>query len=584
MFRVPAGRLLPFALLSSLAVAFLLLDATQAQTGKGKKYGLLVGVKEYRHSDLRPLDYTENDVVELAEALRGFTEVVVLTTSAGEKKPEAAPTAKNIRAQLKRLLEKVTRHDTMLIALAGHGLQLKLTDRTEEEAFFCPADAKPGEDVTFAEQSRTMISFSELFQELKVSGVGVKLLLVDACRNNPAAGRSINAETVPLARAPNGLAALFSCSSGERAFETPKLGKGHGVFFHHVIQGLKGEARNKRGEVTWDSLAIYVKEQVSDEVPKLFENGAKQTPDERKTLKGKPPVIVTLAGGSTEEPPAKKEVVKKKSSAKEEVVKGSEKEITNSIGMKLVRIPAGTFTMGSPEGEVGRGKGEEQHAVEITKDFSLGAHEVTQRQYQRVMGKNPSYFRVGGGGMDRVRDEDTDDFPVESVSWHDAVAFCEKMSALPAERKAGRRYRLPTEAEWEYACRGGDPSSRPFSFGSSLSTRQANFDGSQPFTGSGKGDRCKTRRVGSGAPNGFGLYDMHGNVAEWCADWLNRNYYARSRRSDPQGPATGANRVHRGGCCNRSARFCRSANRDAAPPSARDSNLGFRVAQVPSEK
>jgi hypothetical protein len=284
----------------SLAAGLALLGPGLAQAEKGKKYALLVGVKDYLHPDLASLSYTENDVVELADALKGFAEVVVLTTSAGAKDAEASPTAKNIRTQLGRLLKKATRHDTILIALAGHGLQLKLKDRGEEEGFFCPTDARPGEDVTFAEQSKTMISFSELFKELKESYVGVKLLLVDACRNNPTAGRSVNADTIP--RPPNGLAALFSCRGGERAFETDKLGGGHGVFFHHVIEGLKGEARNRKGEVTWDSLAEYVKEKVSDDVPRLIKKGAKQTPEEIKKLVGKAPVLVgaeraAVAGG-----------------------------------------------------------------------------------------------------------------------------------------------------------------------------------------------------------------------------------------------------------------------------------------------
>jgi uncharacterized caspase-like protein len=354
-------------LLLPALVACLLLDVSQAQTDRGKKYALLVGVKDYRHSDLAPLSYTENDVEELAKALKGFTEVVVLTTSAGEKKPELAPTAKNIRTQLRRLLEKVSRHDTMLVALAGHGLQVKVSDRTEEEGFFCPADAKPRDDVTLAEQSKTMIGFSELFQELKESGVGVKLLLVDACRNNPGTGRSVNAETVSLARAPTGLAALFSCSSGERAFETPKLR--HGVFFHYVIQGLKGKARNERGEVTWDRLAEYVKEQVSDEVPRLIRKGARQTPDERKTLKGKAPVLVMLADAATKEPPAKKEVVKKSTSGKEK----AGKEPTTGEETKLLQMLA------TQEAKRGR-----DHPVVATVLHALGALYAERRQYAKA--------------------------------------------------------------------------------------------------------------------------------------------------------------------------------------------------------
>jgi len=123
------------------------------------------------------------------------------------------------------------------------------------------------------------------------------------------------------------------------------------------------------------------------------------------------------------------------------------KEITNSIGMKLVLIPKGTFMMGSPESEEGRQKDETQHEVTISKDYYLGVYEVTQAQYEKVMGKNPSYFQGPKVGNENA------DLPVENVSWDAAVEFCKKLSDLPEEKKAGRVYRLPTEAEWEYACR-----------------------------------------------------------------------------------------------------------------------------------
>ena len=145
------------------------------------------------------------------------------------------------------------------------------------------------------------------------------------------------------------------------------------------------------------------------------------------------------------------------------------KELRNSLGMKLMLIPKGTFTMGSPKEEKDRSDDEEQHEVEITQPFYMGATEVTQEQYEKVMGTNPSYFASTGDGKDKVQGLDTRRFPVESVSWKDAVEFCEKQSALPEEKKAGRLYRLPSEAEWEYACRGGATSSKPFHFGDTLS-------------------------------------------------------------------------------------------------------------------
>jgi uncharacterized protein (TIGR02996 family) len=201
-------------------------------------------------------------------------------------------------------------------------------------------------------------------------------------------------------------------------------------------------------------------------------------------------------------------------------------EVVNSIGMRLALIPPGVFLMGSPEEEEGRSEHEgPQYEVEITRPFYMGVFPVTQGQWQAVMGNNPSYFCASGhfSGKDRVKGMNTDDFPVEQVSWKDAVIFLKKLAALKKEVEAGREYRLPTEAEWEYSCRGGACSSAPFHFGISLSSSQANFNGKYPYGGADKGPYLKrTCRVGSYKPNAFGLFDMHGNVFEWCNDWYER--------------------------------------------------------------
>jgi RNA polymerase sigma factor (sigma-70 family) len=255
----------------------------------------------------------------------------------------------------------------------------------------------------------------------------------------------------------------------------------------------------------------------------------------------------------------------------------SRKDLTNSIGMKLVRIPAGKFKMGCPRDDEDRRGGDDQHEVEITRAFFLGAYTVTQAQYQKVMGKNPSDFSPGGWRSPAVRGIDTRDFPVECVSWDDALAFCKRLSALPAEKAALRIYRLPTEAEWEYACRAG--TTTPFHFGKSLSSTQANFDGTDPSGGAAKGPFLgRTCKVGSYKPNAWGLYDMHGNVWQICADWFGKDYYRTSPRKDPVGPRTGSGRVVRGGAWGSPARQCRSAMRAFAPRGHRTALIGFRIA------
>jgi formylglycine-generating enzyme required for sulfatase activity len=259
---------------------------------------------------------------------------------------------------------------------------------------------------------------------------------------------------------------------------------------------------------------------------------------------------------------------------------GGEAVLTNSLGMRLARIPAGKFRMGSPADEPERDPEEVLHEVAITRPFYLGVYEVTQAQYQRLMGKNPAFFNMQRGGGP--------DHPVEQVRWAEAVEFCNRLSNLAEERKAGRAYRLPTEAEWEYACRAG--TGTPFHAGKGLSSTQANFNGKYPYGEAAAGPYLgKTAKVGSYAPNAWGLYDMHGNVAEWCSDWYDPDYYKNSPKGDPTGPPKGVQstgykdqffRVARGGCWLDEGRGCRAAYRFRFQPSEPYRLLGFRVACV----
>jgi formylglycine-generating enzyme required for sulfatase activity/outer membrane protein assembly factor BamB len=255
--------------------------------------------------------------------------------------------------------------------------------------------------------------------------------------------------------------------------------------------------------------------------------------------------------------------------------------LTNSIGMKLALIPAGEFLMGSGDSEAGARDDERpRHRVRITRPFYLGVHEVTQDEYTRVMGSNPSFFAPTGPGQGKVAGLNTGRFPVEQVRWPDAVEFCRRLSELPEEKKAGRAYRLPTEAEWEYACRSGTATA--FAFGNSLSSRQANFNGLFPFGDAPRGPfLARTSEGGSYRPNAWGLYDMHGNVWEWCSDWFGKDYYKESPRDDPTGPARGSVRVIRGGEWYGDGRDCRSAFRYADLPTGIFYVLGLRVAMTP---
>jgi formylglycine-generating enzyme required for sulfatase activity len=243
----------------------------------------------------------------------------------------------------------------------------------------------------------------------------------------------------------------------------------------------------------------------------------------------------------------------------------SPKEITNSIGMKLVLIPKGTFMMGAPFDEEGASNDEAQHKVSISNEYYLGAYEVTQSQYEKVMGANPSVFN------DRAIEGDSSVHPVENVTWVNAVVFCKKLSKLPEEKADGRVYRLPTEAEREYACRAGSKSA--YSFGESSKSLG-------DYAWFNINSNSQTHPVGEKKANARGLYDMHGNLAEWCSDWYGE--YPKGAVSDPVGPREGLGRVFRGGCWIFDAANCRTAVRGRGTPGDRVINLGFRLALSPS--
>ena len=235
------------------------------------------------------------------------------------------------------------------------------------------------------------------------------------------------------------------------------------------------------------------------------------------------------------------------------------REIENSIGMEFVLIEAGTFQMGSPATEPGRDADETLHPVTITQPFYLGKYEVTQRQWQAVMGSNPSDY----SGCGRT-------CPVELVSWEEAQAFIATLN----RREGVRIYRLPTEAEWEYAARAGTQTAYHFGNMASELKLYAWYDKGGFIRGAGP------RPVGQGRPNAWGLYDMHGNVSEWVADWYGP--YAAGSVTDPRGPSTGRHRASRGGGWSGSARYCRAANRNSnAQGLHRYSTLGFRLARTP---
>ena len=256
----------------------------------------------------------------------------------------------------------------------------------------------------------------------------------------------------------------------------------------------------------------------------------------------------------------------------------------NSIGMEFILIPAGSFTMGSPKKEKGRGlavtgrirggataRDEKQAKVTITRAFELGKIVVTQKQWTEVMGTTPwdeDDYDEDGDTLPRT--PEGDNYPAVSVTWDDATKFCKKLTALERKSKklsAKQKYRLPTEAEWEYACRAGTTTAYSCGDESSL--------GDYAWYGNNSGSE-QHHEVATKKPNPWGLFDMHGNVWEWCEDWYEESL---SGGNDPKGPSTGSSRVVRSGSWYDGASSCRSAGRGDYP-SRRYSIYGFRIVRV----
>jgi formylglycine-generating enzyme required for sulfatase activity len=552
-------RVLPVLALLALAGFVTVADLTSARpqdppARKPRKVALLVGPSTYLH-DFGKLNYTARDVEALAVVLRdgGFDEVVVLTDPPEGKNPA---TRANVLDRLEKLVAKqpnpannVRQGDVVMVVLSGHGLELDVPDpekpgKTRREAFFAPVDGNKG-------KPDTLVSLGHLVNDVLAPCGGRNLLLVDACREiyDPNKGRGIGGRSVSLT---GQTAVLFSCSTGELSFEADEVK--HGVFTHAVLEVAK-EVREAGRPLSWAGLIARVEERMgTDAVKKLIPAGQTQTP---VLAAGQVPATELLASRDD----AARELAPGERLEEFEYVveggkrKGKRRVLAVDLGggqtMEFVRIPKGTFLMGSPDGEKDADANEKpQRRVEVTRDFYLGKYEVMQAQYKAVTGASPS--RSKG-----------DRLPVEAVSWNDSVAFCEALS-----KKVKRTVHLPTEVQWEYACRAG--TTTPFHFGSRLNGDLAN---------SNRGLMGKTADVGSYPANPWGLHDMHGNVYEWCRDYYGPYDKVEGVNDPIQLTKQSENiRIIRGGNTDTRDWVCRSARRGWHMPDRNDlNNCGFRV-------
>ena len=518
-----------------------------SQPGEERRfYALVVGVSEYDSSNLAKLGFASKDAGDLEEVLkqRGY-DVKCLNTDRGRRDARLVPNKKNIEEAVEWLARNRKRNETILLALSGHGVSMELKEANKRFPFFCPSDASPDDRTVKLEtgEHESMVNINNVMKRLSESGAEDKVILIDACRESvEARARNVDFEDVTV---PVGLAVMYGCKKNQFSYEHGKFRNGY--FTHWLIEGLKGEAaRQEDGEIDFASLQSFVNRRMRNS---LLDIGKDQQPRTVQSETG----LVTLAVN-----------VRKNRPGRDDADRPEDKSITNSIDIKLMRIPKGKFLMGSPRTEEKRDDDETQHEVTISQDFYMGATEVTQSQWQKVMENNPSKFKGN-------------ELPVETVSWDEAVAFCKRLSEMPAEKSAGRTYRLPTEAEWEYACRAG--TTTPFHFGSQLNGKLANCNGTKPHGTETEGPYLeKTTPVEKYPANAWGLYDMHGNVAEWCADA--KDYYPTGPVFDPSESANSLThrRVLRGGSWDFVAVRCRSADYREYEPSNRYDFLGFRVA------
>jgi formylglycine-generating enzyme required for sulfatase activity len=564
-------------LASVVAIGPLRLTTSRAQAAErqGRAYAFLVACQGYDKKELRPLRFAQNDMTAFAKALidSGYDKDRMVLMHDGQER-RYLPEAAKIKEELTLILDELGPSDTLIVAFSGHGVQHK----GDKRVYFCPLDAR-------LEGKTNMIAMDWLYGQMKKCKARLKLLLVDACRNDPRSALGKGRAEVELANLglaeepPKGVMAVFSCSEGQESFEDPDLK--HGIFFHHVLKGWNGAAANKQGKVTLGELIEYVEEST----PKYarLHLKARQKPEHQGEGSG---IWVLTQGNAGAWGPV----------------------ITNSIGMKLVLIPKGKFLMGSPKPEKGRRLYEDQHQVEITRPFYLGQYTVTRGQFRKFVedtGFKTDAEKNGSGiGYDAATTwtavkpkynwrnpgfTQTDQHPVLIVSWNDAMAFCRWLS-----RKEAKTYRLPTEAEWEYSCRAGTRTRFHCGSDDELGLPLIANVADQSLVGkwyrTGKPQMHTwddgypfTAPVGRFRPNKFGLYDMQGNVMQWCSDRYDYNYYAHSPQQDPEGPQSSKYqlRVLRGGSWNKMGNDCRSASRFAGAPTLGNLTNGFRVVCVP---
>ena len=534
-----------------------LLSLENVFAAPAQRLALVIGNGKYSFS---PLSNPANDATDMAAALKGLGFTIILKTNAGLREMEEA--IQNFGNRLKR-------GGVGLFYFAGHGVQVSGTN------YLLPIGARINKETDVKYEA---VDAGKILDEMSNAGNDLNIVILDACRDNPFA-RTFRSASRGLAvvGVPTGTFISYSTAAGQVALDGEGRNSPYtaalleyiglpGLPIEQVFKRVRQKLDHETGgrQIPWELSSLrgdfYFNEK---SVANL-----RQEMEEKQRLEAERARAAALSRQREEEQRLdaerrqQEEDRKRREEEDRRLAMGrrppvSEKTFTNSIGMKFVLVPAGRFTMGIPAHESGRYDGEgPQHEVEISLSFYVGQHEVTQGQWRAVMGNNPSRFSSCG-----------DDCPVESVSWNDVQEFIRRLNA----KEGAGKYRLPTEAEWEYACRAGSRGAYGYGDDAGRLGECAWYEGNSGG---------KTHPVGQKKPNGWGLYDMHGNVWEWVQDWYGS--YTTEAVTDPSGPGGGSLRVLRGGSFIDRARYLRCADRVSGSPASRGFlRLGFRLVRTP---
>ena len=566
----------------------------------GSRYALVIGNAAYADSRLlNPV----NDAEAVAEALRGTGFDVTLQTDCTHEQMEDSVLAFG---------ERIRGGGAALFYFAGHGMQV------EGRNYLVPVDARIEAE---NEAKFRCLDAGLVLAKMESAGAAVNLIILDACRNDPFARRFRSAaQGLASMDAARGTLIAYATAPGQVALDTGSgehsvytgsllryLGE-PGLRVEDVFKRVRGEVMAATGDkqVPWENTSLVSDfyfarayavgpgtgetrppEVVTPPPPPVSMTGHLQVnvnvadaavsvngemrgtagPGAPLNVQDLPVGSVTVVVEAPDHERVERTIQVTRNEWTQEVFElvalgpkpGDVQtvDLGGGVTLELVWCPPGTFMMGSPESEETRYDNETQHQVTLTQGFWMGKYEVTQAQWERVLGSNPSEFK----GDPRL--------PVEQVSWEGCQAFIDKLNS----RVNGGGFRLPTEAQWEYACRAG--SRTAYCFGDSVS-------GLADYAWYDENSGSKTHPVGQKRPNGWGLHDMHGNVWEWCLDWYDADFYSKSPERDPENTTKSVLRALQGGSWYNNPRHCRSAYRGWGDPSDRLDGLGFRVVCVPA--